>query len=562
MSTHQAPEFLDEIDNPDDPDRPNRMCVCISDLHFTDGTVGIQSRSDWDDLFRFIRQECDDEKIEELFVILDGDVVDLIRSARWSQHGFYPWERESGKAEDRQRFAKIVGQIMGDIGRKHADGAAHECHEEPQSSLCSGVAEDGGNCAFFRLLQELQGDFKQAGKRIEVLVLLGNHDKELLSAPEALEIFYRDCLGWQTIPAHYRDWVARQYGNPDFNDPDAVPWFPFYFADRGFRLFITHGQWRDGDNSRAIGAEGGRPGWSMEHGWQPQTWRQLDYRPFTEACFGDTVAAGVLSTFIWKGKQALNKIHAEQSLDEAQKDAINRLCLILSELDLYRPSFAAVSRILEETTRIKKAGKGRAPAIAEVIEDILQTCVDQWLGWPFTYRSSPPRRRIGLRIFRAWLWLSKRLHRGLELKSIELLMKLLAWFRGHFNKEGVEFSEMVKFPAFLPEYRKFDFRIHGEGHTHNPLQEEPDLKALSDADRGKNYTYVNFGTWRDRIEEKNTGQTWFERLFGRKQTGYRRQSVGRVLFVLDLKPKHPGHKRQFAYYVEDNLTWSDRLDWK
>jgi hypothetical protein len=66
-------------------------------------------------------------------------------------------------------------------------------------------------------------------------------------------------------------------------------------------------------------------------------------------------------------------------------------------------------------------------------------------------------------------------------------------------------------------------------------------------DANKNYTYINFGTWRDRIAKKQT-------------LGYRRRGIGRALIVLDLKSNHPDEARQFTYYVQDALSWSDRRD--
>lgn len=523
MSQSEALEFFHEVDI-SDPNRPNRLCVCISDVHFTDGTVGVQSRDDWDDFFGEITLLCEDRGIEELVFVLDGDVVDMIRTKHWAERGVYPWER------DHPEFPAIVKTIMQGIVDQH-DGHA------------------GGHCKFFRMLQELPAALTAKGvKKVDVLVLLGNHDKEILSAPDALKLFYEECLGWtlKDIPADYRLKVGRMYGDENlFKSPDSAPWFPFYYADLGFRLFVTHGQWRDGDNCRAL------PEWSIENGWQIETWRQLRYRPFTDPCFGDTVAAGVLSGFIWKAKQALAEEDRKRiARAEAKSLGVTRLEQVLDELDLYRPSYAAVSRIIEETRKLKER-----PDLADTIEKLLQDSVSEWLSWDFTYESSPRKRRIGLKFLRWWLGVASKLHRTLELKAIEWFMKILAWFRSHHREEAVTFEEMKKFPAFLPENRIYGFHIHGEGHTHNPLEEEPDV------DKGRNYTYINFGTWRDQVVEKNAGH-WLLKLLRRTKPSYRRRSVGRALFVLDLKPAPGDDKRIFGYWVDDNLTWSDKLDWK
>ena len=36
-----------------EPDRPNRLCVSLSDIHLTDGTVGLQNLSieDWESFY-------------------------------------------------------------------------------------------------------------------------------------------------------------------------------------------------------------------------------------------------------------------------------------------------------------------------------------------------------------------------------------------------------------------------------------------------------------------------------------------------------------------------------
>lgn len=523
MNQPEALEFFHTVDI-NDPNRPNRMCICISDVHFTDGTVGVQSRDDWEDFFDELAFVCEDRKVEDLVFVLDGDVVDMIRTKHWAERGVYPWER------DHPEFPDIVKTIIEGIIAQHAGGA-------------------GGDCPFFKRLKELPESLQAKGvKSVNVLVLLGNHDKEILAAPEALKLFYEECLGWrlEDIPEDYRVKVGRMYGDENlFKSPESAPWFPFYYADSGFRLFVTHGQWRDGDNSRAL------PEWSADDGWKLETWKRLRFRPFTDPCFGDTVAAGVLSGFIWKAKRALAEEDRQRiARAEVKSLGVSRLGRVLDELDLYRPSYLAVSRIIEETRKLKER-----PDLAATIQTLLQESVYQWLNWDFTYESSPQKRRFGLKLLRWWLGLASKLHRTLELRAIEWFMKILAWFRSHHRQEAVTFKEMKTFPAFLPEYRTYGLHIHGEGHTHNPLQEEPDIE------KGQNYTYINFGTWRDQIVEKNAGN-WLKKLLKRTKPSYRRRSVGRALFVLDLKPAPGDNQRRFCYWIDDDLTWSDKLDWK
>lgn len=109
-----------EVDEPPE-DRGNRLCVTVSDIHLTDGTVGLQNLSDhtWDAFYEAIRQRCITYQIDEFVLVLDGDVIDMIRSSKWAAHEppIYPWERER-KAE----FSSVVNAIIRDIVEKrHAN---------------------------------------------------------------------------------------------------------------------------------------------------------------------------------------------------------------------------------------------------------------------------------------------------------------------------------------------------------------------------------------------------------------------------------------------------------
>jgi hypothetical protein len=101
---------------------------------------------------------------------------------------------------------------------------------------------------------------------------------------------------------------------------------------------------------------------------------------------------------------------------------------------------------------------------------------------------------------------------------------------------------MKKFPSFMPVYWHYKFQIHGEGHTHRPLQEEPNIKADHPT------TYINFSTWRDQITP-------------RKGSGYRRRSVLRALFILDIiNKKNETEPRTVEYFVADIVHWGDNKD--
>lgn len=541
------PDYFELIEpgfsDPRDPDRPSRLCLCVSDLHFTDGTVGNQSADAvvWYRVFKNIADMCVDSQAEELTLVLVGDVVDMIRTAKWSEQGVYPWQREDPK------FKEILRSTMRDIIELHARPA-------------TGDKPPG----FFHLLKNLPERLKEyhsngATSRIKhcrTIVLLGNHDKEILADDVSLKMFYEECLG-QSVDNHsetrlsdaYRRWVGNVYFNDSekyLSDPQRgdAPWLPFYWGDPGFRLFVTHGQWRDQANSRRIVGKGAEYSWDVKDGWQLKRWQNIRFAPFTQACFGDTVAAGVLSGFIARGKQKLTAVSADT--DKVQK-LIVRLQRILDELDLYRPTFTAIQRILIETRKLSRKDPKLA-SIRSILETELIRSLREWVAWDFTYVSASPPVALAMRIAKPVLWIMKWFGIKIELGSLYSLLKLVNWYQQrHRESDAPSFDTMRGFPGFLADYRRYGFHIHGEGHTHIPLQEEVDFDDPPNTVSRGNYTYVNFGTWRDRVLPK-------------KKRGYRRHGMGRILVVLDTAPKTPEASRGYSYWTQDLLTWGDDSD--
>jgi len=487
----------------------NRLCVLISDIHCTDCTVGNQtaSETDWQLFFEQLEfavcnpgdkaESSPAQRIDELILILNGDIVDLIRSSKWAQAGVYPWQR------DDPRFGEIVLDILRDIVRIHAQKRSTDS-SQPYSG-------------FFYWMRNSLAMLRQRGVRVTIIPIVGNHDKELQVVPNARQLFYEECLGLTAIDIHdsYRAWVAEQMGTPL---DEMYPSLPFYVADIGMRLLATHGQWRDADNARAT------PAWQPGKGWMPELWRKERYRAFSDPCFGDTVAAGMLSHFIWC---------TEQRIDPSMPGAA-RVCNLLDEMDLYRPSVSAVVRLLSESRRLARLDPKAKGLHAQVLQCFRESLVG-WLGQKATWDSALGSTKLGLVVL--WL-LTKPKWYWLDISLMRLMAKVQE------PESTIGDKALLGLPAFGDGYRELGLRLHVEGHTHVALEADVQFQQLPQG--RNNYTYVNLGAWRDAILRK-------------RNKGFRRRGIGRALFVFDLA-RLPASEDCYRFYTRDMTSWSDRLD--
>lgn len=492
----------------------NRLCVLISDIHCTDCTVGNQtaSENDWEVFFEQVEfavynpgdkaETPPQQRVDELLLVLNGDIVDLVRTSKWAAAGVYPWQR------DDPRFAEIVLATMRDIVCIHARDRPDDS-AQPYSG-------------FFYWMRTCLAKLRAAGIAVHVVPLVGNHDKELQVVPAARQMFYEECLGLSALDISdaYRAWVAAQLGT---SADDMYPCLPFYFADTGLRLLATHGQWRDQDNARAT------RGWKPSDGWAPEQWRAERYRPFSDPCFGDTVAAAMLSHFIWS-------VHTR--IDSATPGA-RRICNLLNEMDLYRPSVAAVVRLLTESRRMaRREPENRvAQGLHAFVLGCFRESLSGWLAQKETWRSAWGTTRLGLfglallSRFR-WYWLDMALMRAMA--------------KAQEPEAEIRTCQLLAMPAFQPAYRMAGLRLQVEGHTHVAL--EADLQFHKPRYGRNNYTYVNLGAWRDTILPK-------------RNRGYRRRGIGRALFIFELARQASRDPDDgYRFYARDVISWGDRLD--
>lgn len=300
-------------------------------------------------------------------------------------------------------------------------------------------------------------------------------------------------------------------------------------------------QWRDSANCRVIESGDNPVSWQVADGWRTDVLQKLNYRPFIEPCFGDSVAAGVLSTFIYRTKLALQNVNDPE---------LPRIIQVLDELDLYRPTSAAVARIIQETQREKTL-----LATRKIIEKNLYQAIVDWLNWDFTLNSATRGYRLGLRVARGWLKITGWLQwQKIQLKVVKYCLKVLNIIDSMvsltvYSQDGATFKDIQTFPTFQQAFWERGFRLHCEGHTHIPLQSDAKVEypGRQSSIKSTNFTYVNDGTWRDQIVDK-------------ENDGYRRRGVGRSLFVEHLTRTQPDPARQFCYFTQDDMLWSDYMD--
>lgn len=149
------------------------MLVIISDLHLTDGTSGSTISSGAFDIFadelRDIaasaswRADGNYRPLERIDLVLLGDVLDVIRSSRWSDRpDVRPWDDPT-----RPEFIEVVTQITGDILRQN-DGSL---------AVLRDLAADGGIMVPPANNRGRPGDTSQ-GQPIPLKIhyMVGNHD--------------------------------------------------------------------------------------------------------------------------------------------------------------------------------------------------------------------------------------------------------------------------------------------------------------------------------------------------------------------------------------------------
>jgi UDP-2,3-diacylglucosamine pyrophosphatase LpxH len=142
------------------------MLVCLSDIHFTDGSAGKHNidADAFDLIFERITKRAEKAETEKVTLLLLGDIFDVLRSEAWFGAGVAetdkPW---AIKNQNTANMTKILDGILTTMGTENAESFKH--------------------------FRELAGRLESSKAKIqdlEIIYIPGNHDRELLCHPALL----------------------------------------------------------------------------------------------------------------------------------------------------------------------------------------------------------------------------------------------------------------------------------------------------------------------------------------------------------------------------------------
>lgn len=159
------------------------MLIIISDLHFTDGTSGETIRAG---AFRVFRERLRDlaydacwrsnglyKPIEELHLVLLGDILDVIRSTRWLTENGAPVSVRPWDDPQSQAFIAKVRSINDEILKRNADSfAVLKSLDDGRTTTISPATAEGKPAQVGRE----PGAPNRQPVKVHIHYLVGNHD--------------------------------------------------------------------------------------------------------------------------------------------------------------------------------------------------------------------------------------------------------------------------------------------------------------------------------------------------------------------------------------------------
>lgn len=426
------------------------MLVFISDLHFVDGTAGEHNlpleafEIMFDDLATRARDPK--RKVQEIKLVLLGDIIDLLRSEKWLADDFplaaRPWG-QTGLQDipqpqpDSPTLRRCLEILLGDPdwGPLRPGPLSPKNLDKPEPP--PGLQQDTilwKNWKTFYHLRQLKNLY-EIKQPVEIIYIPGNHDRLVNLYPEL-----REALG-------------RILGLTLSSD-----WYPYQFQAPNYGVFARHGHQFDLWNYGG-GADLSRSG-------------QL------QLPIGDVFTTEFAVKIPWLFQRLYGETYPEMAAN-------------LRDIDNVRPLGAVLEWIYY---RLKVSG-GAKRALDEVFDQVVKELLD--IDFVQQWRSPATNWDEVLRALSSnWIrWLPKKI---LDVIQSEDLLGLFLGVTDFLARP--EEDPLVKaayYENIWSTDARYNFIVYG--HTHTPLHLPLDVVGGK-----REVAYINTGTWRPRIQRTVT----------------------------------------------------------
>lgn len=447
------------------------MLIVISDIHFTDGTVGEHNLrySEVESVFLLdVATLAKVNKAKEVKILLLGDIVDVLRSTQWfdldpadrpwGANGLSDVPTPKPKSCTERKALDILGQVK----NKDLDS------DTPPKGLSTNTIlhKNWRTFRLFRTFRDHLANQHGVDVPVEIIYIPGNHDR-MCNLYSPLKTGIRKILGV----------TLKSAGSPVIEGNADGEWrYRSDFTDESYGVYARHGHQYDI--------------------WNYSGNRQFDQIGHLKVPIGDIATTEFVVKIPWK----LEKLRAKYPA------VTSELIESVKNIDNVRP----IGRVMEWIYYRIKGDSGEVrKALDETFDEVVRELLDielvqQW-------RSPETHVDEGLRALSSrWLkWIPKRLVDRLDAEDI---LPLFIGMPGHSRDPNRD-------PYTIGAYNERIWRANRKiryilyGHTHTPLQRP--LDVLDE----REILYINSGTWRPRMV-KTVGLDEAPDFIGLKQMTY------------------------------------------
>lgn len=447
------------------------MLIVISDVHFTDGTVGEHNLpySAFESVFLLdVATLAKNNRAKEVKILLLGDILDVLRSSQWFDldPADRPWGADGlsdvPTPKPQSRTERKALDILGQVETKDLDS------DTPPKGLSKNTIlhKNWRTFNLFRTFRVHLANQHGVDIPVEIIYIPGNHDRMCNLYP-SLKTEIRKILGV----------TLKSAGPPSIEGNADGEWrYRNDFMDEAYGLYARHGHQYDT--------------------WNYSGNRQFDQFGHLKVPIGDIATTEFVVKIPWKLERLRGKYPA----------VTPELIENVKEIDYVRPINRAMEwiyyRIKGDSGEVRKALE---ETFDEVVKELLDIeLVQQWRS-PDTHVDEALRA-----LSSRWLkWIPKGL---VDLLNAEDILPLFIDESGHSRDPDRDpytigaYNELV-----WRANRKIRFIVYG--HTHKPDQRP--LDVLGD----REIFYLNSGTWRPRMV-KTVGLDEAPDFVGMKQMTY------------------------------------------